>query len=65
MISTSLIAHLIPTNFQEAESKNEEATASNVSKSGKKNVKAVDLDPHGDKLLQVIFVENKFMLYAL
>ncbi|CAO2815322.1 unnamed protein product [Amaranthus hypochondriacus] len=38
---------------KEAESKNEEATASNVSKSGKKNVKAVDLDPHGDKLLQV------------
>ncbi|XP_057532702.1 N-terminal acetyltransferase A complex auxiliary subunit NAA15 isoform X3 [Amaranthus tricolor] len=38
---------------KEAESKNEEATASNVSKSGKKNVKAVDLDPHGVKLLQV------------
>ena len=60
-----MIAYLTPANFQEAESKNEEARASNVSKSGKKNVKAVDLDPHGVKLLQVFFVENKFMLYAL
>ncbi|KAL2926915.1 N-terminal acetyltransferase A complex auxiliary subunit NAA15 [Bienertia sinuspersici] len=37
---------------KEAESKNEETTASNVSKSGKRNVKAVDPDPHGEKLLQ-------------
>ncbi|KAJ8452025.1 hypothetical protein Cgig2_016606 [Carnegiea gigantea] len=38
---------------KEAESKNEETNASNVSKSGKRHVKAVDPDPHGEKLLQV------------
>ncbi|KAJ8427132.1 hypothetical protein Cgig2_033942 [Carnegiea gigantea] len=38
---------------KEAESKNEEISASNVSKSGKRHVKAVDPDPHGEKLLQV------------
>ncbi|XP_021848124.1 N-terminal acetyltransferase A complex auxiliary subunit NAA15 [Spinacia oleracea] len=38
---------------KEAESKSEETTTSNVSKSGKKQVKAVDPDPNGEKLLQV------------
>ncbi|XP_010537937.1 PREDICTED: N-alpha-acetyltransferase 15, NatA auxiliary subunit [Tarenaya hassleriana] len=38
---------------KEAESKSEESTASAVSKSGKRNVKPVDHDPHGEKLLQV------------
>ena len=40
-------------SFQEAEGKSEESTASVVSKSGKRNVKPVDPDPHGEKLLQV------------
>jgi len=30
-------------------------SASNVSKSGKRHIKAVDPDPHGEKLLQVLF----------
>ncbi|GAB4842023.1 N-alpha-acetyltransferase 16, NatA auxiliary subunit [Ancistrocladus abbreviatus] len=38
---------------KEAESKNEETSASNSSKSGKRHVKAVDPDPHGEKLVQV------------
>ncbi|XP_074275958.1 N-terminal acetyltransferase A complex auxiliary subunit NAA15 [Silene latifolia] len=38
---------------KEAESKIEETSASTVSKSGKRHVKAVDPDPHGEKLLQV------------
>ncbi|CAN8240552.1 unnamed protein product [Cochlearia groenlandica] len=38
---------------KEAESKSEEPTASGVSKSGKRNVKPVDPDPHGQKLIQV------------
>ncbi|XP_061359544.1 N-terminal acetyltransferase A complex auxiliary subunit NAA15-like isoform X2 [Gastrolobium bilobum] len=38
---------------KEAEEKNEELSASGVSKSGKRNVKPVDPDPHGEKLLQV------------
>ncbi|KAG9150983.1 hypothetical protein Leryth_003095 [Lithospermum erythrorhizon] len=38
---------------QEAEEKNEEPTTSGVSKSGKRQVKPVDPDPHGEKLLQV------------
>ncbi|XP_010532133.1 PREDICTED: N-alpha-acetyltransferase 15, NatA auxiliary subunit-like [Tarenaya hassleriana] len=38
---------------KEAESKSEESTASSVSKSGKRNVKPVDPDPNGEKLLQV------------
>ncbi|KAH0876324.1 hypothetical protein HID58_073686 [Brassica napus] len=38
---------------KEAEGKSEESTASVVSKSGKRNVKPVDPDPHGEKLLQV------------
>lgn len=38
---------------KEAESKNEETSANNVSKSGKRHVKAVDPDPNGEKLLQV------------
>ncbi|OWM78206.1 hypothetical protein CDL15_Pgr015025 [Punica granatum] len=38
---------------KEAEVKNEDSTASGVSKSGKKNVKPVDPDPHGEKLVQV------------
>nr|GEV96903.1 N-terminal acetyltransferase A complex auxiliary subunit NAA15-like isoform X2 [Tanacetum cinerariifolium] len=38
---------------KEAEVKSEEANAGNVSKSGKKNVKAVDTDPNGEKLLQI------------
>ncbi|KAI3766668.1 hypothetical protein L2E82_16737 [Cichorium intybus] len=37
---------------KEAEVKNEEANAGGVSKSGKRNVKPVDPDPHGEKLLQ-------------
>jgi len=40
--------------FQEAESKSEESTASGASKSGKRNVKPVDPDPHGQKLIQVV-----------
>ena len=43
-------------SFQEAEGKNEESNAGGVSKSGKRHVKPVDPDPHGEKLLQVIFV---------
>ena len=39
--------------FQEAETKNEESSASGVSKSGKRHVKPVDPDPNGEKLLQV------------
>ncbi|KAK9677157.1 hypothetical protein RND81_11G124400 [Saponaria officinalis] len=38
---------------KEAESKIEETSASTVSKSGKRHVKAVDPDPLGEKLLQV------------
>ncbi|KAI7981158.1 N-terminal acetyltransferase A complex auxiliary subunit NAA15 [Camellia lanceoleosa] len=38
---------------KEAEVKNEESNFSGVSKSGKRHVKPVDLDPNGDKLLQV------------
>ncbi|KAF5726902.1 putative NMDA receptor-regulated protein [Tripterygium wilfordii] len=38
---------------KEAEVKNEESSATGVSKSGKRNVKPVDPDPHGEKLLQV------------
>ncbi|XP_058226821.1 N-terminal acetyltransferase A complex auxiliary subunit NAA15 [Rhododendron vialii] len=38
---------------KEAEVKNEETNVSVVSKSGKRNVKPVDLDPNGEKLLQV------------
>ncbi|PWA64291.1 tetratricopeptide repeat (TPR)-containing protein [Artemisia annua] len=38
---------------KEAEVKSEEANVGNVSKSGKKNVKAVDPDPNGEKLLQI------------
>ncbi|BBG99035.1 tetratricopeptide repeat-containing protein [Prunus dulcis] len=37
----------------EAEGKNEESSVSGVSKSGKRHVKPVDPDPHGEKLLQV------------
>ncbi|KAJ0006667.1 hypothetical protein Pint_29917 [Pistacia integerrima] len=38
---------------KEAEIKNEESSSSGVSKSGKRHVKPVDPDPHGEKLLQV------------
>ncbi|XP_030488392.2 N-terminal acetyltransferase A complex auxiliary subunit NAA15 [Cannabis sativa] len=38
---------------KEAEVKNEESNANSVSKTGKRNVKPVDPDPHGEKLLQV------------
>ncbi|XP_068334434.1 N-terminal acetyltransferase A complex auxiliary subunit NAA15-like [Pyrus communis] len=38
---------------KEAEGKNEESNAGGVSKSGKRHVKPVDPDPHGEKLLQV------------
>ncbi|OIW11907.1 hypothetical protein TanjilG_18180, partial [Lupinus angustifolius] len=38
---------------KEAEEKNEELGATGVSKSGKRNVKPVDPDPHGEKLVQV------------
>ncbi|CAL5210657.1 unnamed protein product [Lathyrus oleraceus] len=38
---------------KEAEEKNEELNPSTVSKSGKRNVKPVDPDPHGEKLSQV------------
>ncbi|KAJ7962937.1 N-alpha-acetyltransferase 16, NatA auxiliary subunit [Quillaja saponaria] len=38
---------------KEAEEKNEESSASGVSKSGKRHVKPVDPDPHGEKLMQV------------
>ncbi|CAN6845863.1 unnamed protein product [Brassica oleracea] len=36
------------------ETKIEESTACGVSKSGKRNVKPVDPDPHGEKLIQVV-----------
>ena len=36
--------------------KNEESSASNASKTGKRHVKPVDPDPHGEKLLQVGFL---------
>ncbi|KAI5660569.1 hypothetical protein M9H77_29362 [Catharanthus roseus] len=38
---------------KEAEVKNEESNAIGASKSGKRHVKPVDPDPHGEKLLQV------------
>ncbi|KAK9049888.1 hypothetical protein SSX86_031143, partial [Deinandra increscens subsp. villosa] len=38
---------------KEAEVKSEEANVSGVSKQGKRNVKTVDPDPHGEKLLQI------------
>ncbi|KAA8541840.1 hypothetical protein F0562_022992 [Nyssa sinensis] len=38
---------------KEAEVKNEESTVSGATKSGKRHVKPVDPDPHGEKLLQV------------
>ncbi|XP_044486664.1 N-terminal acetyltransferase A complex auxiliary subunit NAA15-like isoform X2 [Mangifera indica] len=38
---------------KEAEIKNEESSSSGVSKSGKRHMKPVDPDPHGEKLLQV------------
>ncbi|CAI0474475.1 unnamed protein product [Linum tenue] len=38
---------------KEAEVKNEEQSASSISKSGKRHVKPVDPDPKGEKLLQV------------
>ncbi|MED6120077.1 N-alpha-acetyltransferase 16, NatA auxiliary subunit [Stylosanthes scabra] len=38
---------------KEAEEKNEEMNAGGASKSGKRHVKPVDPDPHGEKLLQV------------
>ncbi|XP_076902750.1 N-terminal acetyltransferase A complex auxiliary subunit NAA15-like [Bidens hawaiensis] len=38
---------------KEAEVKSEEANANGASKNGKRNVKAVDPDPHGEKLLQI------------
>nr|XP_043623547.1 N-terminal acetyltransferase A complex auxiliary subunit NAA15-like [Erigeron canadensis] len=38
---------------KEAEVKNEEINVGGVSKSGKRNVKPVDPDPHGEKLLQI------------
>jgi peptide alpha-N-acetyltransferase len=46
---------LHPIFLQEAEEKQEDETASsNTSKSGKKqNARPVDLDPHGEKLVQV------------
>jgi hypothetical protein len=52
-INSSLILH--PIFLQEAEEKQEDETASsNTSKSGKKqNARPVDLDPHGEKLVQV------------
>lgn len=34
--------------------KNEETNNSGVSKSGKRHVKPVDTDPHGEKLVQVV-----------
>uniref|UniRef100_A0A2P2MTL5 N-alpha-acetyltransferase 15 NatA auxiliary subunit n=1 Tax=Rhizophora mucronata TaxID=61149 RepID=A0A2P2MTL5_RHIMU len=38
---------------KEAELKNEETNATSASKSGKRNVKTIDPDPNGEKLLQV------------
>ncbi|XP_057968135.1 N-terminal acetyltransferase A complex auxiliary subunit NAA15 [Malania oleifera] len=38
---------------KEAEGKNEESSAGGISKSGKRHVKPVDPDPHGEKLLQI------------
>ncbi|KAB1218605.1 N-alpha-acetyltransferase 16, NatA auxiliary subunit [Morella rubra] len=38
---------------KEAEEKHEESSAAGASKSGKRHVKPVDPDPHGEKLLQI------------
>uniref|UniRef100_A0A7N0VK31 Uncharacterized protein n=2 Tax=Kalanchoe fedtschenkoi TaxID=63787 RepID=A0A7N0VK31_KALFE len=38
---------------KEVEVKNEDSSAGNVAKSGKRNLKPVDPDPHGEKLAQV------------
>ncbi|XP_009778993.1 N-terminal acetyltransferase A complex auxiliary subunit NAA15 [Nicotiana tabacum] len=38
---------------KEADVKNEESNAANVTKSGKRHVKPVDPDPHGEKLIQI------------
>lgn len=52
-LGTVLWCHEI---FQEAEEKNEETSTAGVSKTGKRqHTKPVDLDPHGEKLLQVDF----------
>lgn len=42
--------------------KNEESNAIGASKSGKRHVKPVDPDPHGEKLLQVMLVLWKLVL---
>uniref|UniRef100_A0A7N0RHA1 Uncharacterized protein n=1 Tax=Kalanchoe fedtschenkoi TaxID=63787 RepID=A0A7N0RHA1_KALFE len=38
---------------KEVEVKNEDSSAGIVAKSGKRNIKPVDMDPHGEKLVQV------------
>jgi peptide alpha-N-acetyltransferase len=40
--------------------RNEESSASSVSKSGKRHVKPVDPDPNGEKLLQVTSISYCF-----
>ena len=53
--------------MQEAEVK-EESNATAVQKSGKKQVKPVDPDPHGEKLLQVLITflfGHLVLLFAL
>lgn len=50
--------------MKEAEVK-EESNATVVSKSGKRQAKPVDMDPHGEKLLQVLvtFLLNYLVLW--
>lgn len=51
--------------LQEAEERNDEETTSGTSKSGKRqNARPVDLDPHGEKLLQVLNFTFKFYGYT-
>lgn len=41
----------------------EESNSAGISKSGKRHVKPVDPDPHGEKLLQVIDIILSFILW--
>jgi len=54
---------LHPIFLQEAEEKQEDETSSsNTSKSGKKqNARPVDLDPHGEKLVQVFIFATRLI----
>ncbi|CAJ1955176.1 unnamed protein product [Sphenostylis stenocarpa] len=49
---TAFVGKFLRESIHEAEEKNEESSASGVSKSGKRHAKPVDPDPRGEKLLQ-------------